>query len=240
MRIPFRFEALPFAAALTVFAIGAALGSWQLGRAHEKRAIETKMQARIAQPALLLNRSISADEDLEFRKLALEGSFVAGWPLFLENRPHGGKPGFHLLMPFKIRQTGQYVLVARGWLPRDLGDRTKLPRIDTPPSELRIEGIARREFSRVLQLGTPGAMVPGAIVQNVGIPEFAAASGVSLVPLALEQTSDTGDGLVRDWPQPSAGIEKHLGYAFQWFALAATAILFFIVTGILRARKQAG
>jgi len=28
------------------------------------------------------------------------------------------------------------------------------------------------------------------------------------------------DGLVRQWPQSAAGVHKHYGYAFQWFALA--------------------
>ncbi|MEY2953531.1 MAG: hypothetical protein RLZZ401_1618, partial [Pseudomonadota bacterium] len=26
-------------------------------------------------------------------------------------------------------------------------------------------------------------------------------------------------GLSREWPEPSLGIEKHYGYAFQWFGL---------------------
>jgi cytochrome oxidase assembly protein ShyY1 len=55
----------------------------------------------------------------------------------------------------------------------------------------------------------------------------------------IEQTGDSGDGLVRDWPKPSLGMEKHQGYAFQWFALAATAILFFVITGFKRGSKRA-
>lgn len=31
------------------------------------------------------------------------------------------------------------------------------------------------------------------------------------------------DGLVRDWAEPSAGIDKHKAYAFQWFSLAFLA-----------------
>jgi surfeit locus 1 family protein len=57
------------------------------------------------------------------------------------------------------------------------------------------------------------------------------------LPIVIEQ-ADTPDarqqGLVRDWPQPSTGIERHQGYAFQWYALALMAFLFFVVTGIRR------
>jgi len=32
-------------------------------------------------------------------------------------------------------------------------------------------------------------------------------------------------------------VEKHRGYAFQWYALAAMAFIFFVVTGIRRGKK---
>jgi surfeit locus 1 family protein len=31
---------------------------------------------------------------------------------------------------------------------------------------------------------------------------------------------------VRDWPAPALGVERHKGYAFQWYALAAMAVIF--------------
>jgi len=40
------------------------------------------------------------------------------------------------------------------------------------------------------------------------------------------------DGLVRDWPAPDFGVEKHRIYMLQWYALAALAaglwLLFFV------------
>jgi cytochrome oxidase assembly protein ShyY1 len=44
--------------------------------------------------------------------------------------------------------------------------------------------------------------------------------------------------LLRVWPSPSSGIDKHRGYAFQWYALAAMAILFFVITGFRSGSKQ--
>jgi cytochrome oxidase assembly protein ShyY1 len=76
-----------------------------------------------------------------------------------------------------------------------------------------------------------------AIVQNLDIAEFARASKLAMLPFVLQQSTDTHDGLTRDWPRPSAGAERHRGYAFQWFALAAMAFLFFVVTGFRRARN---
>ena len=53
----------------------------------------------------------------------------------------------------------------------------------------------------------------------------------------IDQTSAAPDGLVRDWPRPSTGIERHQGYAFQWFSLAALACVFFVVTGFRRGKS---
>jgi cytochrome oxidase assembly protein ShyY1 len=84
---------------------------------------------------------------------------------------------------------------------------------------------------------------PGVIVQNVTADEVAAASGLALLPFIIEQGGKNGvgaadDGLVRDWPSPSQGADKHRGYAFQWYGLAVAAFIFFIVTGFRRGTKQ--
>ncbi|MGZ3253705.1 MAG: SURF1 family cytochrome oxidase biogenesis protein, partial [Burkholderiaceae bacterium] len=79
---------------------------------------------------------------------------------------------------------------------------------------------------------------PGAILQNVDVAEVAAASKLLMQPIVIEQSNDLHDGLVRNWPRPSSGIEKHYGYVVQWYGLAATAFIFFVVTGFRRESKQ--
>jgi cytochrome oxidase assembly protein ShyY1 len=168
----------------------------------------------------------------------VSGEFIRNWPIYLENRPYNGVAGFYLLMPLKIAGTNLNVLVERGWLPRDPADRTKLPAVVTPVDMVTIEGIIKREPARIMQLGQANAIQPNAILQNLDVSEFASASGLPMQPILIEQTNDTHDGLVRSWPRPSSGIEKHYGYAVQWFGLAATAFIFFVVTGFRRGPKH--
>ncbi len=235
MRMPFRFRWIPFMAALLVMVVGILLGNWQTRRAAEKIAIENAIVERAEQAALNLNKPFSQN-DIEYRRISAEGSFIADWPVYLDNRPYQGKAGFTLLMPLRLSNSDSVVLVARGWFPRDAAERTKLPVIPVPAAPVQIEGIARRSAGRVLQLGQATTLQPGAIVQNLEPAEFARVSKLPLQNFIIEQTSDTGDGLVRDWPRPSGGVDKHRGYAFQWYALAATALVFFLVTGFRRAR----
>lgn len=233
MRFMFRFRWIPFVAAIVVAAIGIALGQWQTRRAHEKEATEVLMHARSAAAPLDLN-VVQPSEGGEYSRAVVRGQFIPEWSLYLDNRPHNGVAGFYLLMPFRIAGTDRYILVARGWVPRNPVERTKLPAIPTPQGLIELQGELRRNAGHVMELGTAVPLKPHAIVQNADPADVSRASELKLAPLMLEQLNDTQDGLVRDWPRPSLGVEKHRGYALQWYGLAATALIFFVVTGFRR------
>lgn len=233
----FRFRLIPFLAVAVAVAIGVTAGQWQTRRGDAKQAIETLMAAReVAIPLQIGNVALQPDA-VEYAHVKVRGQFISGWPLFLDNRPQQGKAGFYVLMPLKIEGSERHVLIARGWAPRNLADRMQLPEFVTPTGIVEIDGLARKNTGHVMQLGTAPKITPGAILQNLEIEDFAAASHLTLQPFILEQHQDTGDGLVRDWPRPSGGIEKHRGYAVQWYGLALAALLFFIVTGFRRDAK---
>jgi surfeit locus 1 family protein len=238
MRTKFRFRWIPFLAAVVAAAVGLSLGQWQTRRAAEKEAIEAKLSAReTAAPMRLLLPSVQAIEDVEYRRIAVEGDYLEEWTVFLDNRPYKGSAGMVVLTPMRIAGSDLHMLVARGWVKRDIADRTKVPTIATPEGSVEVIGVARRNAGQVLQLGSPAALQPGAIVQNVSAADFAQAAKLKMLPFIIEQTTEMQDGLVRDWPRPSTGVEKHRGYAFQWYALAVTALLFFVVTGFRRGAK---
>lgn len=237
MRITFRFRFIPFIATVLAVALGLSLGQWQTRRALEKSAIETKLQDRQAAPALVLNTVLPNPTEIEYRRVRVKGEFLREWPIYLDNRSHNGIAGFYLLMPFKMAGSKLHVLVARGWIPRNPAERTKLPPIITPKGTIEIAGTARQSIGRAMQLGELNEPRPHAIVQNLEVADFAASSRLEMQPIVIEQLSDTHDGLVRDWPKPSTGVDKHRGYAFQWYALAAMAFIFFVVTGIRRGTK---
>ena len=240
MPFRFRFRLIPFIAAAVAVVVGCMLGQWQMHRAAEKQAIEARLTARASAPILQLDAGAAtlADvADVEFRQVSFTGEFVRDWPIFLDNRPHAGIPGFYVLMPLQIAGSATHILVQRGWVARDVSDRAKLPALPTPAGMVTVRGTARLTTGRVLQLGQAAPLRPGAIVQNVTIADLSAHSNRAFLPFIVEQTSATQDNLVRDWPRPSSGVDKHYGYAFQWYALAATAFIFFVVTGFRRERS---
>lgn len=240
MRIGFRFRAIPFMATVLLVALGIALGRWQDGRAAQKIALQQQMTARAGAPPQAIGAALLAANDVELRPVSVTGTFISGWPLFLNNRPQEGKAGFYLLMPLRIEGSNTHVLVARGWLPRYTGQFDRLPDFATPAGTVTITGMARASMGHVMQLGTAQPVAPKAILQNLSPDEFAKASRLTVQPFFIEQSgpAPAGDKLVRNWPAPSLNVEKHQGYAFQWYALAVMALLFFVMTGFRRGTKQ--
>lgn len=241
MRIAFRFKLIPLAATVLVAALGVALGNWQERRAAEKLALQARLAQGAAAAPLVLDGRPVAPAAVEFRRVRARGRFEAGWPLYLDNRPYQGRAGFYVLMPFRIEGTDSAVLVARGWLPRDPVQRDKLPDYATPAGTVTLEGVARQNAGHLMQLGAAPALRPGAIVQNADPAQVAAASGLALAPFVVEQAGGAGPddaALVRDWPAPALGVDKHRGYAFQWYALAAMAIIFYVWNGYRRGKSS--
>lgn len=247
MRFPFHFRRIPFIATFLLALLGIALGNWQQGRAAQKLAVQEKLAARASQAPVPLRVAIAGAtaplaKTLEYRRVRVTGEFVADWPLFLANRPMAGRPGYYLVMPFKIADSTMSVLVLRGWLPRE-AEYGKLPAFNTPTGTVTIEGTVVASAGHAMELGEQAPLAPGAILQNIDPAPASSATGLMLMNFFIQQTGpdepgDVDGALLRVWPSPSSGIDKHRGYAFQWYALAAMAILFFVITGFRSGSKQ--
>jgi len=229
---------LPFVVTALLCVLGISLGNWQTRRAEEKEILAQLMQEQMQKPALNFTKDMLATDLKAFQRLKLRGQFVSNWPLYLDNRPLHGTVGFYVLMPFKLEGSDVTILVARGWFQRNPVERTKMPELVTEQGIIELEGLVRDHLDRTMQLGQNEALKAGAIVQGLSLDDLRKQSGLKMIDRVLEQTSDANDGLVRDWPKPSAGSDKHRAYAFQWYGLALMAAIFFVVTGIRRGKRR--
>jgi len=235
---------VPMIAALVVIAVTCALGNWQLSRAHEKTDRAARLAALAAQAPVDLKAGQADAAALVDRQVRARGSFDDSRTVLLDNRPHGNgadsRAGFLVLTPLRLVDGGQ-VLVLRGWLPRDAQDRTRIAPFPTPAGEVTVEGTALAAVPRVYSLGQdPAAEAGRKIRQNIDLAAYAREIGTPLLPVVLEQSGDTGDGLARDWAPADFGADRHYGYAAQWFGLAALTVVLVAVLGWRRARRDAG
>ena len=224
-----------FALAVAGCAAFIALGNWQARRAEEKRALAARLDAAQRAPARALPARPVAASDYAQRRVAALGTFVPQYTVLLENKIHDGRLGYEVVTPLRLGQSPLHVLVDRGWVAAG-ARRDELPEIRTPPGELQIEGIA---LQRLPQAFEPEHRPPqGRVWQNLRLDEFAAATGLALQPVVIEQLSQIDDGLVRDWVRPDTGAERNASYALQWYSFAALAVILFLVQSFRRGQSS--
>lgn len=229
-----KFRLLPTLLILLAMAVTIRLGFWQLDRAHQKEAIQTRIERFESAPPQTVTKTPVAAQSIEYHRVRAYGRFMPERVVYLDNRPYRDQPGFYVVMPLQLADGG-YVLVNRGWLPRNADVRTAMAPYTTPSGDMWIEGIARADASRAFELGQGGSAAHQSIRQNLDVAAYAAETGLSLQPFVIQQTNDSGDTLVRDWPAPTLGVERNYGYMFQWWAMAVAALGF----GLYAARRAA-
>ena len=258
-----RASVIPTLAAVAVVALTVSLGNWQLRRADDKAQLQLQRDQALARAPLPIGTALLDAAATDGQRVSVEGRFDEPHTVFLDNRTRQGVAGFHVLTPMRIEadpsagDTVRYVLVLRGWIARDIAERTRLPPLRTPTGLQRIEGLAIVDLPQPIVLGASapegGAADPSAaglsagkgagkeasarIWQHLSMPDYARWSGLPMQPVLVRQTVELDDGLARDWVQPASGVDRHRGYAVQWYAMAAvTAGLWLWLT--LRGRRQ--
>jgi len=214
-------------AALLVAGSTFALGQWQLRRAAQKVALQSAIGARDNLP-LLDGRGLAAEKnvaDVLHRQAVLKGIWRAEYTVYLDNRPMSGKTGFFVITPLALEDSEQVILVQRGWVPRDFTDRTRLAPVITPTGMVTVRGRIAPSPSKLYAFK---GVESGRIRQNLDIPAFGAQTGLPLLEVSLLQTDAANEGLLREWAAPNLGVDKHYGYAFQWFGLCSLVLVLFI------------
>jgi surfeit locus 1 family protein len=227
-------------AALVAAAGTARLGLWQLDRAEQKLQIQARLDERRALQPLqgdALPTSAGEVPAAQDRAALLRGRWLPEHTVYLDNRQIEGRPGFYPVTPLQLAD-GSAVLVQRGWLPRDLQERTRIAPYTTPAGEVQIQGRIAPQVPRLYEFD---AVASGPIRQNLDLGDFARETRLVLRPWVLIQDDMAGsppDGLLRQWPAPATGVAKHHGYAFQWFALSALVIGLYVWFQLIRPRRQ--
>lgn len=234
---------LPAVTALLVLTLLLSAGLWQLRRAEEKRAIAVEQAYRVDKQSLILGPTLAASASLaqlRHRRASATGHYRSDAQYLLDNRVHKQMAGYHVLTAFRLGDSDVHVLVNRGWLP--VGpDRRRLPDITVPEQAVALEGTIVAPPSSGIELGDSGYDVEGwpRVVQRVDMARIQAQLGGSLLPFVLRLSPASEQGYTRDW-QPRTGLtpERHVGYAVQWFALAAALLTLCIWVAVKPTRRQ--
>lgn len=242
----YRMRIAPLAAltAALMLVVLVSAGFWQLGRAGEKRALAVERSYRgakdilVIEPGLLETASI---EGLRHRRARASGHYRADRQYLLDNRTHRGRAGYHVLTPLRLEGSDVHVLVNRGWQP--VGpDRARLPDTSVGAGAVIAQGLVVAPPAAGLTLGDAGYESESwpRRVQQVDLARMQAQLGAPLLPFVLRLAPDSDDGYVREWQVRAAMTpQRHLGYAVQWFALAAALVALCLWASLRRQAEEA-
>jgi surfeit locus 1 family protein len=223
---------------IVLIALLISLGRWQLRRADEKRALFDSFAAGTdaTQPVALETLPLRRYQHIE-----ASGRYDQGRQVLIDNMVNAERAGYFVITPFELTGGG-WVLVNRGWVP--LGSsRAERPLIPVAGDTRFIRGRADNMPSPGIQMGTKAALGPpypvvaafpsrGEIAQLLGETSWTGATDLVLL--------DPGerDGYVRNWSAPGFPPIRHIAYAVQWFALALTLAVIYVVTNLRRETRM--
>src|SRR5206468_12463323 len=177
---------LPTLAMVAAVVVCVAAGRWQQGRMHDKEALQAQSDAalRMAPVALAGLPQEASWSSLRYRAVAAEGVYLAGGQIFIDNKLHGGRVGYHVVTPLTLAD-GRAVLVNRGWVAQG-PSRAALPDAPAPGGTVTVLGRLVVPDPGYLELApeTPA----GSVWQNLDPARFAAATGIAVLPPVIEET----------------------------------------------------
>jgi surfeit locus 1 family protein len=235
----FKPRLLPSLMVLILLPVLLRLGFWQLARADQKRAILAAQSAKLALPPKIIDRQFTDTENLEFRRLEISGTFLNQYQIFIDNKVHQGEVGYDVVTPLQIKNSKQFVLVNRGWVPQG-ESRAVLPVIDTPAKEVSLVGIAKYHPKDVVSFGAANRSNKGwpAVVRWIDIKALQTETKLDLLPFLLLLDPKSQYGFVCEWTFVNMPPEKHVSYAVQWFGMAAVLLVIYLVVNLKRTTKS--
>jgi surfeit locus 1 family protein len=220
---------------LALMVLLVSLGRWQLRRADEKRALFDSFAAGTD-----VTRQIDGSTTLlpRYQHIEASGRYDEARQVLIDNMVNGEQAGYFVITPFALAGGG-WVLVNRGWVP--LGaSRAERPAIPVAADARRIRGRADHMPSPGIQMGTPAALAPpypvvAAFPTRADIARLLGESSWTRAADLILLDPGEPDGYVRNWTAPGFPPIRHIAYAVQWFALALTLFIIYIVTNQRRA-----
>ena len=230
----FRFL-VPSILILATMAFLVSLGFWQLDRADQKRTIEASIQkANTGVVELIVNQNELLNK--EYYEVRLQGSYISDKQFIYDNQIVDQASGYYVLTPFVLTGQSNAIMINRGFIPWN-GRRDQLADIavDSAFREVKIQ--VSRPIKRIeLKTSDISNQFP-VLIQAIDfdvIEEISSTSFVDVIGL-LDPSSD--DGFVRKWEPYTGSIEKHIGYAIQWFLMALVLGIIGIRIGLKQRKK---
>lgn len=237
----FRPGLWPTLAMLVLCVLFLRLALWQWDRAEYKRELLAQYETQGRRAPVSLD-ALLTDPTLEsfppYLRVTASGSYDTGRQVLLQDMTRESQVGFEVLTPF-LMQGGVIALVDRGWVPMDEKDAAPDVSVDSRPRQLTASiGLLPMPGIKLGQASAPGASWPKIMLYPT-LDDLRPLYGAKLMTPVLHLEPGQPDGYRREQTL-DVGLppSRHLGYAFQWTALAIAVFGVWLVVNLRRGRSK--
>ena len=211
------------------------LGLWQLERADQKRTIEAAiLNANIGPVELIANGRELLDK--EYYDVRLQGNYLSDKQFIYDNQIVDQVSGYYVLTPFILTDQLGVILVNRGFIPWN-GQREKLADIAVDLASREIKVQVSSPIKRMELKATDVSRQFPVLIQAIDFDVLEEVSKLKFVKVVGLLDPSSSDGYVRKWEPYTGSIEKHIGYAIQWFLMALVLAIIGLRIGLKRRKK---
>lgn len=222
MRLTWRLHWPTTLFALALLPLFLGLGRWQLQRADQKAQAQTAFEQR--ENAAPQNLAQLPQQPESYTRVMATGLFDNAHSFLLDNRVLHGRFGYEIITPFTLRGSAQQLLVNRGWIEGDPARRQR-PAIPVVEGEVQLRGYVYRDGTKMTFFGNGQEQQWPKLVENLLVDDLQRQLGAPTYPFILRLDSDSAGALRAEWQIISMGPERHIAYAVQWFAMALTLVI---------------
>ena len=190
------------------------LGLWQIERGQSK----TTLLQEFDENSLKAPKSISKDSK-KWDRVYIQGKWNGSEQILIDNVINRGIAGYKVVTPFQLDETGELILVDRGWIKRNRN-------IENLPDVSLID--IRERISGILESPELGLMLSDEVVsekwpkisQTKNFEVISKEYNVPMFPLILlaDPTSRYSLEYIKINPTNMTPV-KHYGYSAQWFLM---------------------
>lgn len=199
------------------------LGLWQFDRLDQRRAFNAHVAERWREEPLPLTAAALPPslEELEYRRVSVEGTYDYENQIVLTNQPRGNTSGVILVTPL-VMEDGKAVLVARGWIPYTESTPDAIGRFD----EEAVAPIVGLIQETQLYPGGQAVPVPASAQREwyyLNIDAIQPQMPYELLPVFVLQLPEEGrSAATLPFRQEPLTLDEgsHFSYAIQWLMFA--------------------
>jgi surfeit locus 1 family protein len=226
---------LPSILITATFAFLVSLGFWQLDRADEKRGIEASIkQANTGSVELIMEEGDLLNK--EYYEVRLQGKYLSDKQFIYDNQIVNQVSGYYVLTPYALDGQSKAILINRGFIPWN-GRRDKLADIFIEQDAREVKVQISKPIKRMELKSTDSGIEFPVLIQSIDLEEMSEIAGVDFSNVIGLLDDNSQDGFVRKWEPYTGSIEKHIGYAIQWFLMALVLAIIGIRIGIKQRKK---